>query len=165
MKTCRLTNEVIDQLYSNWIEFYNKRVDAINFIRGKKLEEWKNEAEEEVKRDRYPKSQVIEWYENKLVHMTNWMESGKAGLDKSESKFESLFKIVKEAVYTEEDLGYTIVYDFFKSEVRRVKSDKPYVVSVKFAMYHWDYLYAPYKVEKIPFVAPKVKFTPWEEVE
>ena len=165
MKTCRLTNEVIDQLYANWIEFYNKRVDAINYIRGKKLDEWKKEAEEEVKRDRYTRDQVIDWYENKLVQMTNWMKRGQTELEKSEKQFEKLYQKIKEAVYTEEDRGYTFIYDFYKSEVRKVESDKYNVVSVKLMMYHWDYSYAPYKVENILFAAPEVKFTEWEEVE
>ena len=165
MKTCRLTNEVIDQLYANWIAFYNKRVDAINYIRGKKLDEWKKEAEEEVKRDRYTRDQVIDWYENKLVQMTNWMKRGQTELEKSEKQFEKLYQKLKEAVYTEEDRGYTFIYDFYKSEVRKVESDKYNVVSVKLMMYHWDYSYAPYKVENILFNAPEVKFTDWEEAE
>ena len=165
MKTCRFTDKVIEELYTNWINFYNARVDAINYIRGKKLEEWQSEAEEEAKRDRYPKDQIIEWYENKLVHMTEWMNRGKQELDKSEAKFESLYQKVKDAVFTEEDVGYLFIFDFYKSEVRKIPSDKPNVVSVRFAMYHWDYSYAPYKVEEIQFVAPKVKLTDWEEQE
>ena len=165
MKTCRLTNEVIEQLYANWIEFYNKRVDAINYIRGQKLEEWKKEAEDEIKRDRYPRSQVIEWYENKLKHMTHWMERGQKGLEQSESDFEKLYKKIQSKVFSEEDIGYLFIYDFYKAEVRKEESDKTNVVSVKFAMYSWDYTYPPYEVEKIPFVPPEVKFTDWEEAE
>ena len=165
MKTCKFTDKVIEELYANWISFYNARVDAINYIRAKKLEEWQSEAEEEAKRDRYPKFQVIEWYEGKLVHMTEWMNRGKQELDKSETKFESLYQKVKDAVFTEEDVGYLFIFDFYKSEVRKIPSDKPNVVSVRFAMYHWDYSYAPYKVENILFNAPEVKFTDWEEVE
>lgn len=165
MKTCKLTDKVIEQLYKNWIAFYNKRVDAINYIRGQKLKEWESEAEEEAKKDRYSKSQIFEWYDQKLIHMTNWMNSAKEALDRSEIDFEMIYQKVKEAVFKEEDIGYTFIYDFFKAEVRKVESEAKNVVSVKFSMYCWDYVYAPYKIENIQFVAPEVKFTEWEEVE
>ncbi len=163
MKTCRLTDEVIEKLYANWITFYNKRVDAVNFLRGQKLDEINNEVKEEMKREYYPKDEIVEWYEGKLQHMVDWISDAKKGLDKAEENFETIYQIIKNAVYTEEDLGYTYIYDFYKCEVRKVKHDKQNVVSVKFSMYHWDYSYYPFKVEKIHFVAPKVKFTPWEE--
>ena len=165
MKTCRLTNEVIEQLYANWIEFYNKRVDAINYIRGMKLDEWKGEAEAEIKRDRYPRSQVIEWYDDKIAHMTNWMQRGKDGLEESEKDFEKVYQLIKDAVFTEKDIGYLFIYDFYKAEVRKEESNKKNVVSVKFAMYSWDYTYPPFNVEKIQFAAPEVNFTEWEEAD
>lgn len=163
MKTCRLTNEVLEQLYANWINFYNARVDAINYLRGQKLKEINDEAQQEIKKGSLSKNDIVEWYDKKLLDITEWMNDAKRGLDKAEELFESIYQKLKEAVYTEEDLGYTYTYDFYKSEVRKMKSDKDNIVVVRFSMYHWDYTFYPFKVEKIQFVAPKVKFTPWVE--
>ena len=166
MKTCRITDEVLEQLHANWVEFYNKRVDAINYLRGLKLKEINESAQAEIKRDIVSKNDIIDWYEGKLAHMTKWMEDAKYGLDKAEELFESIYQKVKEAVLTEEDIGSTIIYDFYKAEIRRRKSDSDArVVTVKFLMYHWDYTYYPFKVENIQFIAPEVKLTSWEEVE
>ena len=165
MKTCRLTNKVIEQLYANWIDFYNKRVDAINYLRGQKLNEINTEAQEEIKKGYVSKNDIVDWYEKKLVDITEWMNDAKRGLDKAESLFESIYQQVKEKVYTEEDIGFVYIYDFYKSEVRKKASDKLNVVSVRFSMYHWDYSFYPFKVEKIQFKAPEVEFTPWEEAE
>lgn len=163
MKTCRLTNEVIEKLYANWIAFYNKRVDAINYLRAQKLKELNDEATFEVKRDVISKNDLVDWYEVQLAKIREWMDSAKVGLEKAEELFNDIYQKIKEAVYTEEDIGWTYIYDFYKSEIRKIKSKKENVVSVKFSMYHWDYTFYPFKVEKIQFVAPKVKFTPWVE--
>lgn len=164
MKNCRLTDEVIDQLYKNWIAFYNKRVDAVNYLRGQKLKEINEEAQAEIKKGYQSKNDIVDWYEQKLVDITNWMNDAKHGLEVAENNFESIFQKVKEAKFSEEDIGYTYIFDFYKSEVRKIKNNKADVVSVKFPMYHWDYTFYPFKVEKIQFKAPKVKFTPWEEL-
>lgn len=165
MKTCRIASEVIEQLHDNWISFYNKRVDAINYLRGLKLKEINETAQAEIKKGILSKNDVVDWYEKQLEKMREWMDDAKVGLDKAESLFESIYEKLKEKVFTEKDIGKLYIYDFYKSEVRVNKGDKSNVISVKFMMYHWDYNYYPFKVDNIQFIAPEVKFTDWEEVE
>lgn len=163
MKTCRISKQTLDQLYKCWIDFYNKRVDAINYLRKQKLDAINAEAQAEMKKDSMSKNDIVDWYEIQLAKMREWMDDAKRGLDKAESNFESFYQQIKDTVYTEDDLGYTYIYDFYKVEIRKNKNEKDNIVSVKFMMYHWDYTFYPFKVEKIQFKPPKVKLTPWEE--
>lgn len=164
MKICRLTDEVFDQLYKNWIAFYNKRVDAVNYLRAQKLKEINEEAKKEMKKGSLSKNDIVDWYEVQLAKMREWMDSAKHGLDVAEANFASFYQKIKDKVYTEEDIGLTYIYDFYKSEVRvNISDTNTNTVIVKFMMYHWDYNYYPFKVDNIQFIAPEVKFTPWEE--
>ena len=159
----RLINQkTLQWVYDEYVRFRNARIDIINYIRDKKLKEWKAEAESDIRTGRYNTPSVQRWYDGKIDEMNKWLNDCQRELNRCDREFDEMMAKIRAKKFTNYDLGTRTVFNFYTNEViveKGATSDKYYV---NFHGYNWSYSWKPIpetKVEFKPGNAPSGWFT------
>ena len=161
MRVCQLSQDCLRTLYNNWTEYYNQRLKIIEYIRDKKMAEWEAEAKSDIRAGRYSTSSVQDWYDSNVRKMRNWVNECVDSLKETDAKFERFYKRVCNDYFSANDYGTTIIYDFYRFEVRRERYDSYDHFNVRFTgQTHW-YSWDPIPKTTAEFETGKPYFSSW----
>ena len=114
-----LTKDCLYQLRNNWINYFHDRVDAIKYLCDNAAEDYRNEGNEDIRLGRYNTRSVHELYNDKLRQDAKWEEECLDKLKEENTRFHELWNEAESDVFTKDDYGYIIIYDFYRFEKRR----------------------------------------------
>lgn len=159
MACWRLTKNFLKNLYTNWTEYYNARIDAVNEIYAYASKKVQAEAEDDLKNHRYESNSVQNWFNHKINELNTWFSDAVATLKNEDEEFELLYQKLVNDKYTEQDYGFEIIYDFKTFQKNRTRDysldNGHFKVSVK-GQSHW-YSYGENK-KNFNLLLPKVEF-------
>ena len=115
----KLTTDCLYQLKKNWTTFYYDRLDALEELIIKAEEDYRNEANRDLKEDRYTARSIQEWYDDKVYKAKKWYEESIKTLQAEHEKFVELYYRATNDTFDSNDFGYVIIYDFYKFERRK----------------------------------------------
>ena len=160
MRVCRLTQGTIDSLYEQWDKFYNKRLSTLKYIRDKKMREWEDERDGDLRAERYSRSSIFEWFDDKLRQMDEWYNKCLSNLKRDDQYFRYVVQRAASDVFSHSLYGKTVVYDFCDGKVYTEPYENPNSVNVWLRTYTSTYTYEPYEIE-VDFADTKPQFTEW----
>ena len=106
-------------LKKNWNTYYYDRVDALKSLLTSAEEDYRSEANSDLRNERYTARSIHEWYDEKVYKAKKWAEECMDTLNEADRKFEKLWNEACDDYYDSNDYGYIIIYDFYKFEKRR----------------------------------------------
>ena len=114
-----LTEECLLECKRKWIEYYNARIDALEYLSKRSEEDYRDEGNDDIRYGRYNTRSVHEWYNGKINDLEKWVKTSISELEEENRKFEILWKQACNYSYDSRDFGYRIIYDFYRFEKRR----------------------------------------------
>ena len=155
----KISQQTIKALYDAYVQFHNERVKIINYIRDKKIAEWKAERDSDLRAERYNQRSILEWYDNNLRKMQKWLDECEAALDECDRNFNAAYSEVQRMRFYNQDQGTHFTVSFEHGNVTRKPHTNNKDYSLTFLDYSWIYSWDPIPTTEAFFHVPKPQFS------
>ena len=137
-----LTRECLQELIDKYNEYRAERIRIIEWIRDRKMKEWVDEYNHDLKRGKYSIESMDEWYDNNIERMNNWLKRCNDKILNADEKFQRVLDRAADYEFDDKDLGKRINFDFADGEVYISSNGDPEHYTATFtvgnASYWWD---------------------------